>query len=172
MSITVWLLLVAVIVIIDQLTKFVAVEYLMPISSFPIVKDVLHLTYVENKGAAFGILQDRRWVFMIVSTIVMLIITVAVFKYKKYFHPLMLTGLAFTVGGGVGNMIDRTVLGYVVDFIDFTLIDFAVFNIADSFICIGVGLIVLDIILSKSDLSFMDGKKKTEVGTDDTEADG
>ena len=162
MSITVWLLLVAVIVIIDQITKFVAVEYLMPISSFPIIKDVLHLTYVENKGAAFGILQDRRWVFMVVSTVVMLIITVAVFKYKKYFHPLMLTGLAFTVGGGFGNMIDRTVLGYVVDFIDFRLIHFPVFNVADIAVCVGAGLLMIHFLI-------MEEKEKKEAGKDDPE---
>jgi signal peptidase II len=104
-------------------------------------------------------LSNHRWVFMVLSTLVMFAIIFVIIKFKKYFHPLMIVGLSFTVGGGIGNMIDRTVLGYVVDFIDFTLINFAVFNIADTFICIGVGLLVLDILLKKSDLSFLDGKK-------------
>ena len=74
------------------------------------------------------------------------------------------------------NMIDRTINGFVVDFIDFTLIDFAVFNLADTFICIGVGIMLLDILLNKSDLSFLDKKDKNtkettkEVAEDDTEA--
>ena len=111
-------------------------------------------------------LSNHRWVFMILSTVVMVAIIFVIFKFKKYFHPIMLTGLCFTVGGGIGNMIDRTVLGYVVDFIDFTLIDFAVFNIADTFICVGVGLLVLDILLKRSDLSFLDGKKPEEEEND------
>ena len=68
-------------------------------------------------------------------------------------------------------MIDRTLLGYVVDFIDFTLINFAVFNIADSFICVGVGLMLLDVILKKSDLSFLDDKKSEKDTDNETNAD-
>ena len=153
------LLIITAVIVLDQVTKFLAVKYLMPIASYPIIQDVLHLTYVENRGAAFGMLSNHRWVFMVLSTLVMFAIIFVIIKFKKYFHPLMIVGLSFTVGGGIGNMIDRTVLGYVVDFIDFTLINFAVFNIADTFICIGVGLLVLDILLKKSDLSFLDGKK-------------
>ena len=80
----------------------------------------------------------------------------------------MMTGLSFTVGGGIGNMIDRTLKGFVVDFFDFTLIDFAVFNVADAFICIGVGLIILDVLLGKSDYSFLDGEKQTLDSEKDT----
>ena len=114
----------------------------MPIASYPIIQDVLHLTYVENRGAAFGMLSNHRWVFMVLSTMVMFAIIFVIIKFKKYFHPLMIVGLSFTVGGGIGNMIDRTVLGYVVDFIDFTLIDFAVFNVADSFVTVGAFLLM------------------------------
>ena len=107
---------------------------------------------------------------MVLSTVVVIVILFVMLKYKRYLHPIMLTGLSFTVGGGIGNMIDRTIKGYVVDFIDFTLIDFAVFNIADTFICIGVGFIILDILLGKSDYSFLEDNKtnlKTENGTED-----
>lgn len=62
-------LCVAAVIVLDQVSKFLAVKYLMPVSSVPLIKDVLHLTYVENRGAAFGMLQDHRWVFMIVSTV-------------------------------------------------------------------------------------------------------
>lgn len=164
-------LCIVAVIVLDQITKYLAVKYLMPVVSVPIIKDVLHLTYVENRGAAFGMLQNHRWVFMILSTVVMVIIMAVMFKYKKYLHPIMLTGLCFVVGGGIGNMIDRTINGYVVDFIDFTLINFAVFNIADTFICIGVGLLILDIILKKSDLAFLDDKKSDEVTNDETETD-
>ncbi len=164
-------LCIVAVIVLDQITKYLAVKYLMPVVSVPIIKDVLHLTYVENRGAAFGMLQNHRWVFMILSTVVMVIIMAVMFKYKKYLHPIMLIGLCFVVGGGIGNMIDRTINGYVVDFVDFTLINFAVFNIADTFICIGVGLLILDIILKKSDLAFLDDKKSDEVTNDETETD-
>lgn len=171
MSYILYTLCIVAVIVLDQITKFIAVKYLMPVSSVPIIQDVLHLTYVENRGAAFGMLQDHRWVFMVLSTVVMLIILTVMFKYKKYLHPIMLTGLSFVVGGGVGNMIDRTINGFVVDFVDFTLINFAVFNIADTFICVGVGLLILDIILKKSDLAFLDDKKSDEVTNNETETD-
>ena len=136
------LLIITAVIVLDQVTKFLAVKYLMPIASYPIIQDVLHLTYVENRGAAFGMLSNHRWVFMVLSTMVMFAIIFVIIKFKKYFHPLMIVGLSFTVGGGIGNMIDRTVLGYVVDFIDFTLIDFAVFNVADSFVTVGAFLLM------------------------------
>ena len=164
-------LCIVAVIILDQITKFIAVKYLMPISSVPIIQDVLHFTYVENRGAAFGILQNHRWVFMILSVLVMVIILAVMFKYKSYLHPVMMTGLCFVIGGGIGNMIDRTINGYVVDFVDFTLINFAVFNIADMFICVGVGLLILDIILKKSDLAFLDDKKSDEVAKNETETD-
>lgn len=162
MSLILYFISVGVVITLDQVTKILAVKYLLPIASYPIIKDVIHLTYVENKGAAFGMLQNHRWIFMIISTILMAVIILFVVKNKNHLHPLMMTGLSFVVGGGIGNMIDRTIYGYVVDFIDFTLIDFAVFNVADSFVCIGVGLIILDILLKKSNLSFLETKKSDE----------
>ena len=170
MSYLLYLLCIISVIVFDQVTKVIAIKQLLPISTYPIIKDVIHFTYVENRGAAFGMLQNQRWVFMILSTVVMVVILFVMVKYNKFLHPIMLTGLSFTVGGGIGNMIDRTIKGYVVDFIDFTLIDFAVFNIADTFICIGVGLIILDILLGKSDYSFLENDKtnlKTENGTED-----
>ena len=68
-------------------------------------------------------------------------------------------------------MIDRVINGFVVDFVDFTLIDFAVFNVADTFVCIGVGLMVLDLLLGKSDLDFLDGKKKKVAEGNETDSD-
>ncbi len=133
-------------VILDQLSKWLVLEYLKPISSFPLWKDVLHFTYVENRGAAFGMLADQRWVFMIVSTVAIIVI----FAYIAWAKPeskWMLTSLAMIAGGGIGNMIDRIFRGYVVDFIDVTLIDFYVFNIADSFVCVGCGIMIVYVII-------------------------
>ena len=143
------ILLFAVIVgviALDQLTKWLAVIFLQGEPSFPIWKNVLHLTYVQNEGAAFGMLKDHRWVFMLFSTVAV----AGLLFYLIRFRPksrLASIGIAMIIGGGIGNMIDRVLLGYVVDFIDFTLIHFAVFNVADSFVCIGAGLLILYLLL-------------------------
>ena len=130
----------------DQLSKLLAVKLLEPVGSVPIWSGVLHLTYVENKGAAFGMLADHRWVFMTISTVA--IIAIALYLYSgKNTAKLYTSALMLIVSGGIGNMIDRIALGYVVDFIDFALIDFAVFNIADSLVCIGAGLLILSLVL-------------------------
>ena len=135
-------------IVLDQLSKYLAVTYLEPIGSVPIINKVLSFTYVENKGAAFGMLADHRWVFMTVSAIVIVAIFVFVARYKPQ-STLMKLSLGMIAGGGIGNMIDRVARGYVVDFIDVTCIKFYVFNIADSFVCVGCGLMVLSLILDE-----------------------
>ena len=138
--------IIAVGIILDQLTKWLAVTLLQGNPSVPIIPEVFQLTYLENPGAAFGMLQNNRWVFLIVSTVGIL----AVFLYllmKRPASKLLCLSLSFIVGGGIGNMIDRVLLGYVVDFFDFCLINFAIFNVADSFVCVGAGLLSLWVIL-------------------------
>ena len=142
----IWLAIIAVTVFLDQITKYLTILYLKPIDTQPLWEGVLHLTYVENTGAAFGMMKDSRWVFMIVSTVAIIGILIYLF-WKKPQSKLECLSLSFIVGGGIGNMIDRTLLGYVVDMIDFRLINFAVFNVADSFVCVGAGLMVLYLIL-------------------------
>ena len=138
--------IIAVGIILDQITKLLSVLFLMPKESVPLIKNVLHLTYVENRGAAFGMLAEQRWVFMVISTVA--ILAMAAYLYLGNAQGRLYTvSLALIISGGIGNMIDRIALGYVVDFIDFCLIDFAVFNGADSFVCIGAGLLMLALIL-------------------------
>jgi len=133
-----WLAVAAIVVGLDQLTKYLAVAHLKPIDTVPIIDGALHLTYLENRGAAFGMLKDHRWVFMVTSTVAILAILVFMIAgAKKHYDPLLFCGLAFIAGGGIGNMIDRIALGYVVDFVDFRLINFAIFNTADTFVCVG-----------------------------------
>ena len=131
----------------DQLSKFLAVKLLAPVESVPLWEGVLPLTYVENRGAAFGMLADHRWVFMSISSVA--IIAIALYLYSgRNTSKLYTAALMMIVSGGIGNMIDRIALGYVIDFIDFALIDFAVFNIADSIVCIGAGLLILSLVLN------------------------
>lgn len=147
----IWLVLIVLTVALDQLTKYLTILHLKPVGTVPIIEDALHLTYVENTGAAFGSLKDARWVFMIVSSVAIVAI-LGYMVYRTYIkkNPLPWVealSLTLIVGGGIGNMIDRTLLGYVVDMIDFRLINFAVFNVADSFVCIGAGLMMLHLII-------------------------
>lgn len=129
-------------ILLDQLTKLLAVKFLKEIDTLPIIKDVLHLTYLENRGMALGLLENHRWIFISVSTVTIAALLVFVFggfsQKKLYTVPLSLI-----ISGGIGNMIDRLALGYVIDFIDFRLIDFYVFNGADSFVCVGAALLVI-----------------------------
>ena len=139
-------LIIAAGILIDQLTKLLTVKLLKPVGSVPIIKGVIHLTYVENRGAAFGMLSDERWVFITISTVAIVGLAFYLFCFKL---PNMLYGVSISmiISGGIGNMIDRLALGYVVDMIDFTLINFAVFNGADSFVCVGAGLLILALII-------------------------
>ena len=151
----------------DQLTKWLAFFYLRGEPSFPIWEDVLHFTYQTNRGAAFGMLSDSRWVFMISSTVAIVGILFYLIKYRPA-NKLLVVSLAMVAGGGIGNMIDRVALGYVIDFIDFTLIDFAIFNVADSFVSVGACLMILYLILDmvkeyKNTKKTSDEKSKSEV---------
>ncbi len=133
-------------VALDQISKLLIVRFLEQGESIPLWEDVLHITYVKNPGAAFGMLSDNRWVFMTVSTVAI----IAVLFYLIKFRPtdkLLVISLSMIVGGGIGNMIDRILLKYVIDFIDFRLINFAVFNVADSFVTVGAGILILYLIL-------------------------
>lgn len=138
----------AAVIAADQATKFVAAAKLKEIGTYPIIKDVLHFTYVENTGAAFGMFSDKRWVFMVLSSVALIAMAVwAVFNRNG--KMMTNVSVAMIFGGGVGNMIDRFASGFVVDFIDFRLINFWVFNVADSFVCIGCGLLILSLILGE-----------------------
>ena len=155
----IWFLIAAIAVILDQVTKWLAVEFLTKVETVPLIQNVLHLTYLENTGAAFGILKNNRWVFLIISTVAI----IALLAYIAKFPPKskwLGVGLSFIVGGGIGNMIDRVLLGYVVDFIDFRLINFAVFNVADSFVCVGAVLVLIYVFF------FSDKKKEVENAAD------
>jgi signal peptidase II len=117
-----------------------------------------------NRGAAFGMFSESRWVFMSAS-VIFIAVLIYVLKTVKIDNKLFNISVALILGGGIGNMIDRVFLGYVVDFIEFTFMDFAVFNIADSAISIGsVCLAVYFIFFDKTFFS-----KSPEVNDDKSE---
>lgn len=145
----------AAILLLDVATKLWAVSALQPVSGIPILEGVFHLTYVENRGAAFGLFQDGR-MFFIVITIVLLSLIIFGLKKFEVRSKTLSTGLVFVSAGAVGNLIDRIFRGFVVDFFDFCLIDFPVFNVADVFVCVGAGLVIMFIIFFEGDAK---GKK-------------
>ena len=139
----IWILIAIICgsVALDQLTKWIAVANLMPRGTVPLWEGVLHLSYVENPGAAWGMLADHRWVFMAFSTVAIIGLSIYLFGFSK--EPTWVkVSLALVIGGGIGNMIDRLWLGYVVDFIDFRLINFPVFNVADCCVTVGAGILM------------------------------
>lgn len=128
------IIIVAFVIAVDQLTKYIAVKYLMPIGTYPIIKNFFYFTYVENRGAAFGILQNKTLFFVIITIIVGGILIYSMFKLPE--NTAYKYTLAVILGGAIGNLVDRIRLGYVIDFIDFKFFP-AVFNVADSFIVVG-----------------------------------
>ena len=142
-----YLIVAAGFVALDQLTKWLCIWYLKARGSVTLIPGLLRLTYLENRGAAFGSLTSHRWVFMVLSTVAITAMIVYLLRYAEPNRLLRWT-LALIIGGGVGNMIDRVALGYVVDMIDFYGIWPYIFNVADSCVCIGAGMMVLYFILA------------------------
>lgn len=138
--------IIAGVIALDQISKVLVLKFLYE-EQVELLPGVLNFTYVENRGMAFGLLSEHRWVFMVLSVVGIGLVAFYLFRYVK--TTLSRVALALVVGGGIGNMIDRVVLGFVVDFIDFCLFDFWVwvFNIADAAVCVGAALFVLDMIL-------------------------
>lgn len=151
-----WWILAAVLVGIDQATKYAVVEWLKPLGTYPIIKNVFHLTYVENTGAAFGILQNQ---IAILSILVFLAVVFILYYFTQKTtkdQVLLRLSLILILAGAVGNYIDRLFRGFVVDMVDFRLIHFYVFNFADVCVCIG-GVLLFYYFL------FVDGKKSQKV---------
>ncbi len=144
-------LIAAVIIALDQWTKHLVLNYMERGESIPLIADVFHLTSHRNMGAAFGILQNQRWLFIVITIAVVVGIVFSLIRIGKK-QPRTSLALSLVLGGAIGNFIDRATTGQVVDFLDFTLINFPIFNVADMAITIGVGLLLLDVLL--------DGKKK------------
>lgn len=146
------MLLCAILIILsvaaDQITKHLVLANIAMYEDVAVLPGIFHFTYIENKGAAFGMLANNRWVFLVMSTVAIAAFVFYIIKYRPK-DILLRISLSFVVGGGIGNMIDRCFRGSVVDFIEVDFIDFYVFNVADIFVCVGCGLMVLYIILSE-----------------------
>ena len=139
---------IAVIVLLDQLSKLWAVHELQSVGTKDFLPGFLRFAYVENRGAAFGMLANSRWVFILI-TLVMVGAALFLLYMGKLPKILMTLPAVCIIGGGIGNLIDRIGKGYVVDMIDVQFMQFAVFNVADIFVCVGAGLVLLYLIVDE-----------------------
>lgn len=148
--ILIYLFIITFLVCIDQFVKKVVITYIPLFESKEVIPDFFFLTNVRNTGAAWSIMEGEKITFIIIT-----IVAIIVFLYFILFSKTTtkLDRIAFTLmcGGAIGNLIDRIINSYVIDFLDFYIFgyDFPVFNLADAFLCIGVGLLIINMLLEK-----------------------
>ena len=146
-----WLVLaiVAVTIIVDQLTKFLVVKYMTLGQSISVIDNFLYITSHRNEGAAWGILQGKMIFFYVVTLVVIGLVILWIRKLDIKKEKLLVIAISLILGGALGNFIDRVMYQHVVDFINTYIFgyDFPIFNIADSALCIGVFLMAVDAIL-------------------------
>ena len=152
-------LFIAGIVAADQFTKFLTVANIALYEDVPFIPGLLQLTYVQNTGAAFSSFEGQQWLFALIFLIFTALIVREYRKPSMGFTQLEWWCIAAIYGGGLGNMIDRVRLGYVVDMIETTFVVFPVFNVADCFITCGCILLMTHLILFNKEF-WKDGKKK------------
>lgn len=150
---------------IDQLTKFLAVENLKNKADIPLIPNVLYLQYLENRGAAFGIFQDKKIFLVLLTSLILIGVCYVLWKIpadKKYIYLKLLCFLI--TAGGIGNLIDRIRLDYVIDFIYFSPIDFPVFNVADIYVSVGMVLLFIVVLFyyKDEDFEFLKWKSKNK----------
>jgi signal peptidase II len=146
MSIILSVIFVLSLVGIDQIIKYFVIEYLKPIGVFELIKGFIRLRYVENTGAVFGSFSSHTAVLTVVS-IILLIVTVYFLVSQKNKSKLVSLTLLLMIAGGIGNIIDRIRLHFVVDYIEPTFIDFAVFNFADCLITVGAFVLMIYLVI-------------------------
>ena len=150
-KIMICILIILLCPIIDQFTKVLAINHLKDISTMPIINNVFHLTYMENTGAAFSMLNQNTKFLTIITIIFILILLFFLYKEVKGNNNIfMKIGVSFIIGGALGNLIDRVMRSYVVDFFDLRIIHFAIFNVADLFVTIGAIFVLYVLIFDKS----------------------
>lgn len=140
-----YLILIVAVMVLDRFVKIQVSTNMSPGESIPVIDPVLHITYVQNTGAAFSMLQGHPMLLIIFPAVVICIGIIFVLTQSKKFNRIFLVSLSLICGGGLGNLTDRIAQGFVVDMIDFRV--FPVFNVADICVCVGCGLLVLYMII-------------------------
>lgn len=148
-----YFLIIIAVVILDQIIKKAVVAAMTLYETIPVIQNVFHITYIHNKGAAFSIMEGQISVLILLPLAMIIAAVIFMLVMRKKGHPLLMTSVALIAGGGIGNLIDRIALGYVVDYLDFRV--FPIFNLADIAVCVGCGLLIVYVL-------FIDGKQKNE----------
>ena len=152
-----WILIIAGSVILDQATKMLVVNTMEYGQSIVLIKNIFSFQYIHNYGAAWGMFSNHRWVFMLITSLALIAMPIILYRYRKL-HFLFGLSLSLFIGGAIGNMIDRVFLGYVVDFLQFTFIDFPIFNVAD--ICVVCGAVIMMVYVIFFDKELLTDKKQ------------
>ena len=145
------IILFVLLVLADQLTKLYALNVVKKEGYVEVIKNFYHLVYVENRGAAFGIMQNKQWFFIIITIIVFAVFGYVLYKYKIE-GKLFFAAAVLILSGGFGNLIDRVFRGYVVDFLQFSFFN-PVCNVADYYITIGAVLLVISVMFCKKNIA-------------------
>ena len=161
MSFLYYVLFVGAIVDADQFTKYLTVANIALYEDIPFIPGLLQLTYVQNTGAAFSSFEGQQWLFALIFIVFTGMIIREFFKKSMGFTTFEWWCIAAIYGGGLGNMIDRVRMGYVVDMIETTFMEFPVFNVADCFITCGTIALMVHLVLCNKDF-WKDDKKKKE----------
>ncbi len=140
-----WWGIASAVFIADRVTKILAPR--IPEEGRVLIPGVAGLRYAENRGIAFSMLSGAPWILGVLSLCI--IAGALFFLRKKKLHPMTLTGLMMMLGGAAGNMVDRFFHGFVPDMIEVLFAEFAIFNVADAFICIGCGLVMIRLLIGK-----------------------
>ncbi|HAN21530.1 MAG TPA: signal peptidase II [Clostridiales bacterium] len=150
-----------IIVTLDQLTKYLVTQYINIGEKVDFIPFFINLTHVENEGASFGMFAEHRWIFMLLSSVAIIGIIVFIIKYNKQ-HILLTISLSFILAGGIGNMIDRIFRYTVVDFFEFTFVEFAIFNVADMFITFGAIMLGVYVVFFEKKTEAKDKVRKSD----------
>lgn len=146
--------------LIDRAAKLLTIKYVKPVGSVSVIDGVFSFTYVENTGAAHGILHGKVWLLAIISAIISVLILWYVIKHYSKLPNWLRVAFALILAGAVGNLFDRVVYGYVIDMMHVTFIDYPVFNPADNMLVIGVVILCFFILFVDVDLFGLKKKKK------------
>ena len=157
------LVMIAGLIFFDQYTKHWAVVFLKDKPAYNLINGILELNYLENQGAAFGVLPNQKIFFVFVAIVILSAVGYVLLKlpdHKKYTILHFLFSLI--VAGSIGNMIDRVRYDYVVDFIYIVLINFPIFNVADMYVTISTALLIIQVLFvyKENDFNFLSFKQK------------
>ena len=158
--------IIIVLIAADQVTKYIMLTWLKPIETYELIPGFIRFHFVENDGAAFSMLRNARWFFVIVTVVCVIVCLVALFSKRARYRfpalnsPFLKAALILIISGGVGNLIDRLFRGVVIDFIEPLFVNFAVFNFADILVTCGAAIIIIYLV---ADIAFDFSKKRREI---------